>query len=102
MTTKETELVEALVALCAIHRPEHAVIADPALFAALRDGLAAAGLTTQAHAGHEAITALAGSDACDTVVAATMTLGRPCPCRRREWTSGVSGFGHGGRAQGRV
>ncbi len=62
--------VDALVALCAIHRPEHAVIADPALFAALRDGLAAAGLTTQAHAGHEAITALAGSDACDTVVAA--------------------------------
>ena len=62
--------VDALVALCATHRPEHAVIADPALFAALRDGLAAAGLTTQAHAGHEAITALAGSDACDTVVAA--------------------------------
>ena len=62
--------VAALVALCAVHRPEHAVIADPALHDALRDGLAAAGLATEAHAGDAAITALAGSDACDTVVAA--------------------------------
>ena len=62
--------VDALIALCITHRPDHAVIADSTLFAALRDGLAAAGLTTQAHAGDDAIATLAGSDACDTVVAA--------------------------------
>ena len=62
--------VDALVALCASHHPDHAVIADAALYNALRDGLAAAGLATRAHAGAEAITTLAGSDACDTVVAA--------------------------------
>lgn len=62
--------VDALVALCRTHRPDHAVIADPALFARLRDGLAEAGLSTQAHAGHDAIDALAASDHCDTVVAA--------------------------------
>ena len=62
--------VQALVALCVTHRPEHAVIADPALFTALRDGLQAAGLSTRAHAGHEALDALAASDACQTLVAA--------------------------------
>ena len=62
--------VDALVALCITHRPDHAVIADPALFASLRDGLAAAGLATRAHAGDDAIAELAASDACDTVVAA--------------------------------
>jgi len=62
--------VDALVALCRTHRPEHAVIADPTCFAALRDGLAAAGLATQAHAGDTALEALAAGDACDTVVAA--------------------------------
>src|SRR5918993_5273668 len=61
---------DKLVALCRVHRPDHAVIADPACFAALRDGLREAGLDTQAHAGGEAIEALAASDACSTVVAA--------------------------------
>ncbi|MEE7547627.1 1-deoxy-D-xylulose-5-phosphate reductoisomerase, partial [Xanthomonas sp. Kuri4-1] len=62
--------VHELVALCARHRPEHAVIADPALFAALRDGLRDAGLSTRAHAGADALEALAAGDACDSVVAA--------------------------------
>ncbi len=62
--------VDELVALCARHRPQHAVIAQPQHHAALREGLAAAGLATQAHAGGEALAALAGSDACDTVIAA--------------------------------
>ncbi len=62
--------VDALVALCRTHRPDHAAIADPALFMRLRDGLAAAGLATEAHAGAAAIDALAASDSCDTVVAA--------------------------------
>ncbi len=62
--------VDALLALCRTHRPDHAAIADPALFTQLRDGLAEAGLATEAHAGHDAINALAASAACDTVVAA--------------------------------
>lgn len=62
--------VEALVALCAAHRPIHAVIADPAGLPALQAGLRAAGLATQAHAGDDVLDALVASDACDTVVAA--------------------------------
>ena len=62
--------VDALVALCATHRPDHAAIADADCLDALHDGLRAAGLDTQAHAGPEAIEALAAGDACDTVVAA--------------------------------
>ncbi len=62
--------VDALVTLCIRHAPQHAVIADPALFASLRDGLADAGLRTQAHAGDEALQQLVAGDACDTVVAA--------------------------------
>ncbi|WP_374248272.1 1-deoxy-D-xylulose-5-phosphate reductoisomerase [Thermomonas sp.] len=62
--------VDALLALCRTHRPEHAVIADAAGYAALRDGLRDAGLATQAHAGSEALDALVAGDACDTVVAA--------------------------------
>ncbi len=62
--------VDALIALCRTHRPDHAAIADPALFERLRDGLASAGLATEPHAGHAAIEALAASAACDTVVAA--------------------------------
>lgn len=62
--------VQALLALCVRHRPAHAAIADPARYAELRDGLRDAGLPTQAHAGAEALDALAASDACDTVVAA--------------------------------
>src|SRR5688572_25499862 len=62
--------VEALLALCRVHRPMHAVIADTTQFEALRTGLCEAGLDTQAHAGDEAIEALAASEHCDTVVAA--------------------------------
>lgn len=62
--------VDALLALCTTHRPAHAVIADPALYPALRDGLRAAGLSTQAHAGDAALDQLVASDACDSVVAA--------------------------------
>ena len=62
--------VDALVALCVKHRPDTAVIADPAFHDALRDGLRAAGLATTPRAGAEALTELAGSDACDVVVAA--------------------------------
>lgn len=62
--------VDALVALCAVHRPAHAVIADESRYAALRDGLRDAGLATQAHAGAAALDQLAASDVCDTLVAA--------------------------------
>jgi len=62
--------VEALVALCVQHRPDHAVIADDTLFAALRDGLRDAGLPTRAHAGAAALDQLAASAECDTLVAA--------------------------------
>ncbi len=62
--------VDALVGLCRLHRPDHAVVADEAALAALREGLRAAGLPTQAHAGAAAMDELAASDACDTVVAA--------------------------------
>jgi 1-deoxy-D-xylulose-5-phosphate reductoisomerase len=62
--------VDALLALCRSHRPAHAVIADPDRYRPLADGLAAAGLATQPHAGPEALAELAASDACDTVVAA--------------------------------
>jgi 1-deoxy-D-xylulose-5-phosphate reductoisomerase len=62
--------VEALVALCRRHRPHHAVIADPALFAALCDGLRGAGLDTRAHAGDDALDAMVSGDACQAVVAA--------------------------------
>ena len=63
--------VDALVALCRTHRPRHAVIADEALYPALRDGLRDAGLDdVQAHAGDTALQALVAGDACDTVVAA--------------------------------
>ena len=62
--------VEALIALCRLHRPRHAVIADPALLDRLRDGLADCGLDTQAHAGDAILEQLVAGDACDTVVAA--------------------------------
>ena len=62
--------VDALLALCRTHRPRHAVIADEAGYIALRDGLREAGLDTEAHAGADAICALAAGDDCDTVVAA--------------------------------
>jgi len=63
--------VDALVALCAAHRPDHAVIADPDLLDALATALRDAGLATTPHAGMPAFDALASdADACDTVVAA--------------------------------
>jgi 1-deoxy-D-xylulose-5-phosphate reductoisomerase len=62
--------VAALVALCAAHRPEHAVIGDESALPALRDGLRAAGCDTVAHAGHAALSDLVAGDGCDTVVAA--------------------------------
>src|SRR5690606_5239257 len=62
--------VDALLALCRKHRPEHAAIAAADRFQALRDGLQAAGLATEAHAGAQAIADLAAGAACDTVVAA--------------------------------
>ncbi|WBX92483.1 1-deoxy-D-xylulose-5-phosphate reductoisomerase [Pseudoxanthomonas mexicana] len=62
--------VDALVALCVAHRPDHAVIADEESYLRLRDGLADAGLSTQAHAGTPALDALVSGPECDTVVAA--------------------------------
>ena len=62
--------VDALLALCRVHRPAHAVIADAGTYAALRDGLRDAGLETEAHAGAEALDSLVAGDACDSVVAA--------------------------------
>lgn len=62
--------VDALIALCRTHRPAHAAIADGQCYAALRDGLRAAGLDTEAHAGMAAIDALAADQDNDTVVAA--------------------------------
>ena len=62
--------VDELVALCRTHRPDVAIVADPACYIALRDGLNDAGLSTRAAAGADALTEHAGSDLCDTVVAA--------------------------------
>ncbi|MEP6907376.1 MAG: 1-deoxy-D-xylulose-5-phosphate reductoisomerase [Pseudoxanthomonas sp.] len=62
--------VDALIALCVIHRPDHAVIADQSRYGELRDGMRNAGLPTEAHAGEEALDALASGHACDTVIAA--------------------------------
>lgn len=62
--------VDALLELCRKHRPDHAVVADPDGYGALRDGLRASGLATRAHAGADAIAQLAEGTACDTVVAA--------------------------------
>jgi 1-deoxy-D-xylulose-5-phosphate reductoisomerase len=62
--------VEALVALCVRHRPQLAVIADPALEAELSRRLAAVGVRCEVASGHAALTAAAASTLCDTVVAA--------------------------------
>jgi 1-deoxy-D-xylulose-5-phosphate reductoisomerase len=62
--------VAPLVELCRRFRPGHAVIADPAGYRALVEGLRGAGLATVAHAGAEAQAELAGGGDCDTVVAA--------------------------------
>jgi 1-deoxy-D-xylulose-5-phosphate reductoisomerase len=62
--------VDELVALCVRFQPDDAVVADPAAYAALAEGLRGAGLPTRAHAGPAALAQLAGSDRCDTVIAA--------------------------------
>jgi 1-deoxy-D-xylulose-5-phosphate reductoisomerase len=62
--------VDELLGLCHRFKPAHAVIANHAHYPALRDGLTAAGLRTQAHSGPAALAELAASDACDTVIAA--------------------------------
>jgi 1-deoxy-D-xylulose-5-phosphate reductoisomerase len=62
--------VDALLALCSRFRPRVAVIADPARYVELREGLAARGLDTEAMAGQEALDAIAADPASDTVVAA--------------------------------
>lgn len=62
--------VEELVRLCQRFGPDIAIIANEAHYGALRDGLESAGLPTRAMAGARALADVAGSDACDTVVAA--------------------------------
>ena len=62
--------VDALVGLCARLRPALAIIADPALESALRNGLAHAGLPTRAAAGSAALTEAVSGDQCDCVIAA--------------------------------
>jgi 1-deoxy-D-xylulose-5-phosphate reductoisomerase len=62
--------VEALVALCVAHRPDLAIVADPAMEGALARQLAAAGVRCEVASGMDAITAAAAGPLCDTVVAA--------------------------------
>jgi 1-deoxy-D-xylulose-5-phosphate reductoisomerase len=62
--------VDALLDLCDRFKPRRAVIADPARYAELRDGLAARGLATQAAAGSDALDEIAADPASDTVIAA--------------------------------
>jgi 1-deoxy-D-xylulose-5-phosphate reductoisomerase len=79
----------ALVELCRRHRPDDAAVADAGAYAALRDGLAAAGLPTRAHAGPDAVEWLAAGPGSDTVVAAIVgaagldsTLAAACAGKR--------------------
>ena len=63
--------VEALVALCVAHRPQLAIIADPALEPELARRLAAAGVHCDIASGHAAIaTAAAGCPAAGIPTAA--------------------------------
>ncbi|MBM7127216.1 1-deoxy-D-xylulose-5-phosphate reductoisomerase [Dyella flava] len=62
--------VEALVKLCALHRPDLAIVADPALEAELARRLAAAGVQCEVASGSKAVTQGAASTLCDTVIAA--------------------------------
>ena len=67
--------LDDLLALCRTHVPDHAVIADAAAYPGLRDGLKAARLPTQAHAGQQAIADLvASTHTCDTVIAAIVGI----------------------------
>jgi 1-deoxy-D-xylulose-5-phosphate reductoisomerase len=62
--------VAALLDLCAKFSPAVAVIADEALYPALRDGLRERGLKTEARAGSAALVEIAEGDGSDTVIAA--------------------------------
>ncbi|KFN49628.1 1-deoxy-D-xylulose-5-phosphate reductoisomerase [Arenimonas composti] len=62
--------VDEMLELCARFRPDVAVIADPARYPALRDGLRERGLATCALAGADALVDVAADPAFDTVVAA--------------------------------
>ena len=62
--------VEGLARLCEIFKPAHAVMADVSQFEALRSRLQATGLSTQLHAGSEALDALAAAPEADQVMAA--------------------------------
>ncbi len=62
--------VELLLRQCVEFRPRLAVLADPAGLAALRDGLAAAGLRTRAAAGPDALEEAAALAQADFVMAA--------------------------------
>lgn len=62
--------VDALVELCTRFRPRVAAITDDTRYAALREGLAAAGLDTVAVAGAAAVDEIAADDRNDTVIAA--------------------------------
>jgi 1-deoxy-D-xylulose-5-phosphate reductoisomerase len=62
--------IETLVAQCAHHRPDLAVIADPSLENALVRRLAGVGVHCEVASGSEALTQAASSTLCDTVVVA--------------------------------
>jgi 1-deoxy-D-xylulose-5-phosphate reductoisomerase len=62
--------VAALLDLCAKFSPAVAVIADEALYSALRDGLRERGLGTEARAGFAALVEIAEGEGSDTVIAA--------------------------------
>ena len=62
--------VEELLALCERFRPRVAAVADESGFTALRDGLRARGLDTEALAGAAALDAIAADTDGDTVIAA--------------------------------
>ncbi|GAB3734057.1 1-deoxy-D-xylulose-5-phosphate reductoisomerase [Silanimonas algicola] len=64
--------VDALVALCVRFRPRIAAITEETRYAALRDGLAAAGLETRPVAGAGALDAIAADERNDTVIAAVV------------------------------
>ena len=62
--------VDALIDLCRRYRPVQACIADPGLFAALRDGLSTAGLATTPLAGAAGLEDMAADCNSNTVIAA--------------------------------
>ncbi|MGN6656580.1 MAG: 1-deoxy-D-xylulose-5-phosphate reductoisomerase [Rhodanobacter sp.] len=62
--------VEALVELCVRHRPELAIVADPAHERELASRLAEAGVHCAVASGPAALVAAASGELCDTVVAA--------------------------------